>query len=362
VIVTGRSVAVSVVALWGLVLGACGSPASTAPATRALVVRTAPVQSRDLETRLVLTGTLRPRSQVEAVAEVAGRLVSVARDEGARVAAGELLAQVDPTDYRLATQRARASLAVAEANRAHAQVEKERADNLVKTGGITDKDHLAAQVGLQVAEAALGQARADASISGQQLARAAVRAPFAGRVAKRHADRGAMLAAGAPLFTLVDDSVLEFRAAVPSSDYGKAQVGAAVEVTVDSRPGVVVRGRVARVTPLVDERTRSFEVVVEVPGSADLVGGLFARATVRLGEVKGALVVPPSALVREGSRPAEAQVFVVQGGKADRRTVALGTEQADAVQVTRGLALGEQVVLDPPSALVSGGSVQPQAN
>jgi RND family efflux transporter MFP subunit len=320
------------------------------------------VQARDLDQQLTLTGTLRPRAQVQVVAEVPGRLVKVARDEGARVSAGEMLAQVDPTDYRLAGERARASLAVAEANRAHAQVEKERADNLVKTGGITDKDHLAAQVGLQVAEAALAQARAEASISGQQIARASVRAPFSGRVARRHADAGAMLAAGTPLFTLVDDSVLEFRASVPSADYGKARVGAPVEVTVDSRPGFSVRGRVARVTPLVDERTRSFEVVVEVPGSADLVGGLFARAAVRVGQVSGALVVPPSALVRDGSRPAEGQVFVVQAGKADRRTVTLGAEQPDAVQVTQGLALGERVVLDPPAALAPGAAVQPSAN
>ena len=80
----------------------------------------------------------------------------------------------------------------------------------------------------------MAQARAEVAIAAQQLARAQVRAPFTGRVAKRHADPGAMLAAGTPLFTLVDDAVLEFRASVPSADYGKAQVGARVEVTVDA--------------------------------------------------------------------------------------------------------------------------------
>ena len=258
--------------LLALALGACSKEAA-APVAPPLLVRTATVQPRDIDQRLVLTGTLRPRAQVQVVAEVAGRLLRVAKDEGARVGAGELLAQIDPTDYRLAGQRANAALAVAEANRAHAQVEKERADNLVKTGGITDKDHLAAQVGLQVAEASMAQARAEGSIAGQQLARATVRAPFAGRVARRLADPGAMLAAGTPLFTLVDDAVLEFRAPVPSAEYGSMTVGATVDVTVDSRPGFTARGRVARVTPLVDERTRSFEVVVEVPGGADLWAG-----------------------------------------------------------------------------------------
>lgn len=354
------NVGIGLLAVASAGMSAC-SQASSAPEPRPLLVRTAVVQARDIEQTLALTGTLRPRSQVQVVAEVGGRLVKVARDEGARVAPGELLAQIDPTDYRLASERARAALAVSEANRAHAVVEKERADNLVRTGGITDKDHLAAQVGLQVAEAAMSQARAEAAIAAQQLARASVRAPFAGRVARRLADAGAMLAAGTPLFTVVDDSVLEFRASAPAGDYAKVAVGAPVDVAVDGAPAPL-RGRVTRVTPLVDERTRSFEVVVEVPGGPGLVGGAFARAAVRLGEIKGALVVPPSALVRNGGGPAEAQVFVVRGGKAERVGVTLGPEQPDAVQVSAGLSAGDVVVLEPPAALAPGAAVQAQAN
>ena len=110
-----------------------------------------------------------------------------------------MLAVLDPTDYRLTHERAQAALAVAEANHAHAHAEKERAENLLKTGGITDKDRLSAQVSLQVAEAAVGPgARRELAIAAQQLARTEIRAPFGGRVAKRLADAGAMLAAGTP--------------------------------------------------------------------------------------------------------------------------------------------------------------------
>jgi RND family efflux transporter MFP subunit len=316
------------------------------------------VDRRDLDDRLVLTGTLRPRAQVEVVAEVSARLLRVLKDEGARVTAGEVLAVLDETDYRLSHQRAAAALAVADANRAHAQTERERAESLLKTGGITDKDALAAQVGLQVADASLAQARAEAAIAAQQQARTQVRAPFSGRVARRHADPGAMLSAGTPLFTVVDDAVLEFRAAVPSADYAKVRVGAPVDVSVDARGGRAVRGRVARVTPLVEERTRSFAAVVEVPWSEGLVGGMFARATVRVGEVQGALVVPPGALIRDGADPARAEVFLVDGAVARRRVVGLGVEGPDAVQVTTGLTAGQQVVLDPPVTLGDGVPVQ----
>ena len=344
-----------------LVLSACsggGSAESAAAAPRGLAVRTAPVLKRDLPEDVVLTGTLKPRAQVQVVAEVQARLLRVLRDEGARVTEGDVLAMLDETDYRLANDRARAMLAVAEANRAHAQTEKERADNLLKTGGITDRDHLAAQVALQLADAGLAQARAESAIVAQQLARTQVKAPFTGRVAKRLQDPGSMLAPGAPLFTLVDDSVLEFKAPVPSRDLAKVKLGAPVELGIDALPGARVSGRIARIEPIVDERTRSFQVVVEVPGRPGIVGGLFARASVRVGQVEGALVVSPAALVRDGSDPTRAEVFVVRGGKAEKVAVTLGVEAPDGVQATSGLAAGDAVVLDPPTALASGAPVE----
>jgi hypothetical protein len=72
--------------------------------------------------------------------------------------------------------------------------------------------------------------------------------------------------------------------------------------------------------------------------------------------------VPPSALVRNGGGPADAQVFVVRSGKAERLGVTLGTEQPDAVQVSAGLSAGDVVVLEPPSALAPGAAVQAQAH
>jgi membrane fusion protein, multidrug efflux system len=340
---------------------ACGGKAESAvEKPRGVPVRTVPVEIRDIDDTLVLSGSLRPRAQVQVVAEVGARLLRVVKDEGARAQAGEALALLDDTDSRLAHDRAKAALALAEANRAHAQAEKERADNLRKTGGITEKDQLAAEVGQQVADASLGQARADAAIAAEQLARCTVKAPFTGRVAKRLTDPGAMLTRGTPIFTFVDDAVLEFRASVPSTDYSRAKVGAPADITVDSLPDQRIQGKVSRVTPLIAERTRSFEVVIEVPGGPGLVGGLFGRAEVRAGHVPAALVVPPSALTRDGENPDQAQLFVVSSGKAERRTVSLGVEGAHAVQVTKGLAAGDQVVLDPPAALSSGAPVEVQ--
>jgi membrane fusion protein, multidrug efflux system len=352
--------------LLALSVSACSGAAHEAPATatpettRAVPVRGANVEQRDLKETLTVTGTLRPKAEIKVIAEVAARLVRLAKDEGAVVREGELLAVLDDTDYNLTLQRAKAALAVADANRAHAAAERDRANSLLKTGGITDKDHLTAQVNLQVAEASFAQAKAEVAIAEQNVTRTRVIAPFSGRLVDRLADAGSVLASGTPIFTLVDDSVLEFRAAVPSSDYGKVKVNAPVTLTMDALPDLQVAGTVTRIVPMVQERNRSFELIARVPGRQGLVAGLFARATIHVRDLKGALLVPPSAVVRDGANPDRADVFVVASNKAERREVLLGVEQPDAIQVTKGLTGGETVVIDPPVSLTSGATVQVQ--
>jgi membrane fusion protein (multidrug efflux system) len=340
--------------------GAGGGAEAEAPApVRTVPVRTATVETRNLTETLTLTGTLDPRAEVMVVPEISARLERTLKNEGDRVARGELLALLDDADFRLARDRARAAVDVAQANRAHARAEKDRADQLLKTGGITDKDHLAAQVAVQVAEAAASQARSELAIAERQVGRSRITAPLAGRIAKRMADDGTVVPAGTPIYSIVDDSIFEFRSSVASGDFGKLRVGEPVTVTVDALPGFTTEGEVNRIAPQVDARSRSFEAIIRVPGRPQLVSGLFARGVVKVRDVPDSLVVPPAALVRDGADPTRAQTFVVAAGnKAERRDVIVGFEVPDAIQVVTGLKAGETVVVDPPSALGPGMQVQ----
>jgi RND family efflux transporter MFP subunit len=353
------ALAISIAACSGSAHETAATPASETTA-RAVPVRGASVEQRDLRETLTVTGTLRPKAEIKVIAEVAARLVRLAKDEGSLVQKGELLAVLDDTDYNLTLQRAKAALAVADANRAHAAAERDRANSLLKTGGITDKDHLSAQVNLQVSEASLLQAKTEVAIAEQNITRTRIVAPFSGRLIDRLSDAGGYLASGTPIFTLVDDSVLEFRAAVPSSDFAKVKVNAPVTLTMDALPDVEVTGEVIRVVPMVQERNRSFELIARVPGQKQLVAGMFARAAIFVRDVKGALLVPPSSVVRDGANPDRADVFVVANNKAERREITLGAEQPDAIQVLKGLTAGETVVIDPPVSLTSGAAVQVQ--
>jgi len=347
-----------------LAASACGgqTEAETSVTTEQKIpVRTAAVATRDLTELLTLTGTLDPRAKVMVVAEVPARLLRVLKTEGDRVAQGSVIAVLDETDFRFARDRAKAMVDVAEANRSHARAEEDRAASLLKTGGITDKERLSAQVAVQVAEASASQARTELAIAEQQLTRTQVKAPIPGRVSKKSADAGTMLAVGSPIFEIVDDGAFEFRAAVASADLAKVRVGEPVTVTVDALPGFMTRGQVDRIVPLVEARSRAFDVIVRIPGQAQLVSGLFARAEIRVREVPGSLTVPPTALVRDGADPARAQAFVIADGKAERRDVMVGVERSDAIQVTSGLKAGEVVVLDPPASLGPGTAVEVQA-
>ena len=138
-----------------------------------LVVKSEPVKRQEWIDAVPFSGTLRSQSVVDVKTEVGGRLISVYFEEGDFVKKDRLLAEIDPVNYRLAYDQAAAALAVAEAGleRAkvaveHARTEKERADNLLRTGGITQKDHQAAETGVKdaesqarLAEAQIGQAR-----------------------------------------------------------------------------------------------------------------------------------------------------------------------------------------------------------
>ncbi len=356
-----RIVVVTVVALAMTVAG-CNrekSPAaSSGTEAKAIPVHTAAVEQKSISEELVLTGTLKPQADVQVVSEVNARLMRLVRNEGASVSQGDVIAILDDTDARLAKERASAAAAVAQANREHAVTERDRANNLLKTGGITDKDHLAAQVNLQVAEASLRQARAEEAIAAQQVARCTIHAPFSGRVAKRLVDVGTMLGVGTPVVMLVDNSVLEFRAAVPSTDLAKVRLGAPAQITVDSMPGTSMRGSITRILPTVDERSRSFEVVINVPGQPNLVSGLFARGHVKVREIANAMVVPPAAIVHDGTRADAGSVFVIENNRAESREVTLGYEGIDAVEIRAGLSSGLRVVVDPPTTLASGAPVQ----
>jgi hypothetical protein len=130
------------------------------------------------------------------------------------------------------------------------------------------------------------------------------------------------------------------------------EAGDVTRVEVDAFPGETFRGRIARVSPVLDPQTRTAPIEVEIPNpTSRLKPGMYARVGITLDTQEDALVVPASALVDLGGRRG---VFVPLGGAAVFRMVQVGSEQRDIVQVLGGLTEGAEVITTGSGALRDG--------
>jgi RND family efflux transporter MFP subunit len=175
-------------------------------------------------------------------------------------------------------------------------------------------------------------------------------APIDGAVRERRASVGEYLAAGAPVFGLVRNHPLRLRVAVPEREAASVRVGQAVRVLLEG-DSTVHSGRVARLSPSIQEQNRTLNVEAEVANrDGRLRPGSFARAEIVVDADRTAVMVPAGAVVTFAGLE---KVFAVKDGKAVEQRVRTGRRSGDRVEILEGVAEGEPVVVDPGS-LVGG--------
>jgi len=339
---------------------------------------------------VTVTGTLAADEEVVAAFKVPGRVSEIAVDLGSPVRKGQLLARLDPTDFRLRVEQAEAALRqvraglglsrdgavesvdpekTAQVREARAVLEEARL-NRDRTARLSEKNLIArsevdaSQSRLLVAEsryqAALEEIRnrqellaernSGLALARQQLADAVLSAPIDGAVRERRASVGEYLAAGAPVFALVRTHPLRLRVAVTERDAPSVRVGQAVQVRLEGDPAVHA-GRVARLSPSISEQNRTLVVEAEVANpTGRLRPGSFARAEIVVEADRTAVMVPAGTVVTFAGLE---KVFVVKDGKAVEQRVRTGRRSGDRVEILEGVAAGDQVVADPGS-LVGG--------
>jgi RND family efflux transporter MFP subunit len=321
------------------------SPRYPAPmaAPRRVAVVTARPAGPEGET---VPATVRARERATLTARVAGSVVALPFGEGDAVPAGAVVARVEATALR-------AALAAANAERDAAEADRVRASTLLSRGAATPQES-------EQANARSSAARAKAEAAREALGYAELRAPFAGRVAARPANVGDVVMPGAPLVELDGESGLEVVATVAEDLVARLSPGTLVAVDVDGQ-AAPIEATVRAVSPRGDPATHRVLVRADLPSTAGVRAGLFARfrlapASVPKGAVgaQARLLVPERALVRRGGLLG---VFVVSGGRARLRWLAVGEPEAGTVEVRAGLRDGERVVAD-PSGLVDGAAVQ----
>jgi RND family efflux transporter MFP subunit len=333
---------------------------------------------------VTVTGTLAADEEVVAGFKVAGRVSEIAVDLGSPVRKGQVLARLDPTDFRLRVEQAEAALRQVRAGlglprdgsaesvnpdntalvrEARAVLEEARLnrDRIVQLGEknlIARSEVDAARSRALVAEsryqAALEEVRnrqellaersSGLALARQQLADAVLIAPIDGAVRERRASVGEYLAAGAPVFSLVRNHPLRLRVAVPERDAPSVRVGQAVRVLLEG-DSAVHAGRVARLSPSIQEQNRTLVVEAEVANrDGRLRPGSFARAEIVVEADRTAVLVPAGTVVTFAGLE---KVFVVKDGKAVEQRIRTGRRSGDRVEILEGVAAGDPVVADP---------------
>jgi RND family efflux transporter MFP subunit len=373
-----------------------GTQAKSDPATNSagqddVTVGTALVTKRPVAQTLTVSSELDPDQEIDVYAKVAGYVKTLNVDYGSHVhkdqvmamlEVPELQAQLDEDNAAIKAEQDQVSRAKSDVDRAQAQhnvahLQYQRlngvAKNLVAQQEIDDaqgKDLAAestvaaAQGAEQVAESQLAVAKARLTHDQALYDYSKITAPFDGVVTQRYANFGALMQAGTsstqatPLVRLSEESTLRLVIPVPESDVQYIHVGDPVEVRVPS-VNLTTRGKVARFSVDVNGNTRTMHTEVDVPNPAGkLVPGTYAEADITLDQKAGATVVPQLALDRSGDT---ASVLLVDSNnKIEKRTVTMGIQTPDYVEVTSGVNVGDQVVVSDRSALKTGDTVRPK--
>ncbi|HMF95736.1 MAG TPA: efflux RND transporter periplasmic adaptor subunit [Vicinamibacterales bacterium] len=363
---------------------------------QAVSTEVAAVQRISVQREVDLSGTLLSPDQAKVSSEVAGIVTDVPVQLGTEVRAGDLLVRLEPRELQLAVDRAEgqlrqieaqlgidhsqamrppsdeqiASVRQALANRDDARNTFKRAQQLHERGLMSQVDYDTAETRLKVAEAnyqaavdnvqalkaTLQDRRAAWELAQKKLADAAIKAPVSGAVAERLVQPGEFIRENTPVATIVQVNPLKLKTAIQERYAGMIRPGQAVAFAVEAFPTRTFAGKVAYVSPAVDQTTRTFPVEALVEnGDRVLKPGFFAKGVVHTHRDENVMAVSEDAI---STLAGVSTVYVIENGKARQQQVSLGARQDKLVEITSGLKGDETLATTNLSQLATGVSVR----
>lgn len=318
------------------------TPDKAARETRVASVEAVVVKPGTISRRITTVGKLRANEFVTLRAEMQGRIKEITFKEGSMVKKGDIL-------IRFEDEELQAELTKAEADVEYRQVRFGRFESL-QTKGLgrgTEFDQERGQ--LNMAKAAVDVAKA-------KLAKATIYAPFEGKIGLIDVSVGAIVDGQKELVTLVDFDPMKIDFKIPEKFIHDIGVGQTAEVKLDSMPDQIFQATVEAIDSRVDPQTHSIAVRATIPNvDGKLQTGLFGSVGVIIGVKNDALLVPESALGREGDIE---YIWVVTNGKTGRKRILTGTKENGQAEVTAGIRPGEIVVTSGQLKLGEGTAVK----
>lgn len=311
-------------------------------------VTVVPASLGTLDEAVEVVGTLAPKFSADVKSEVTATVTDVYVTEWVPVKKGDRLARFDTSEIEASILALKAVEAQARVAESRARREYERAQQLKAYGLITPQNFDDAKSAVEAAEAATLAAIAQTTAAQTRLRKSLIHAPMNGVVAFRGVnvgDRVENMGGETPLFRIVDNRLLDLTVAVPSTRLADVKLGQVIEFSTDALPGRAFTGKVMFINPAIDEASRSARVIAEVVNrDGALKGGAFVKGRIAVASRASVLQVPREALLNWNIEQHSAEVFVVKGEQADRRTVTTGVSNGPVVEIVSGVQEGEHVV------------------
>lgn len=344
-----------------LCLAACSKPAPAPEPVRAVKLLT--VGASTLQAQQEYAGEVRARTESRLGFRVAGKIMQRPAELGQQVQPGQLLAQLDPQDYQLATQAAQAHVTAAQTQQALAAADYQRYAHLQAQNFISAAELQRREATLQAAQATLAQAQAQASVQGNQTGYTRLLADVAGVITGIEAEPGQVVAAGTPVVRIAHNGPRDVVFAAPEDKIALLHTGQAVQVRLWAQDAASLPGRVREVAASADPITRTYSVKVALevpPGVA--VPPLGATAYVQPPSLRhvgvSAITVPTTALLQQGKGSA-VWVYDPASSTVRLQSVQIATADGNAAVVASGLAAGMQIVATGVHVLSPGQKVVP---
>jgi len=332
----------SLVLLACVLLQACSKPVPAEEPVRAVKVLTVGLDA--MQSGAEYAGEVRSRVESRLGFRVSGKLLRRHVEIGQHVKVGELLAQLDPQDFKLAADGARAQLAAAATNRDLALADYKRYKDLREQNFISAAELERRDTTLKAAQAQVDQAQAQLAGLGNQTGYANLVADVAGVVTSVDAEPGQVLAAGTPVLRIAQDGPRDVVFSVPEDKLAKLKIGSQVQVqawAAEKSAMAVVR----EVAASADAVTRTYTVKVGLTGPESWPLGSTVTVAPKALDRSGPLVIklPTSALQHDGEKAA---VWVLEKATMTVRLqpIAIATADGNEIVVSQGLEPGMQVV------------------
>lgn len=307
-----------------------------------------------------LPGAVQPFRTAQIYARVSGYLKDWRRDIGAPVRSGEILAVIDAPDLDQQLAQARGDLATAEANSRLAVLTAARWTALLGHQAVSQQSADEKTGDAQAKAAVVAAAQANVRRLEALAAYKQIRAPFAGLVTARKTDIGALINAGSggqELFEVADLHRLRIYVQVPQALSAQLAVGQVATFEAPQFPGRTFQATVTAVSHLLEAGSRTMQVELQADNpDGMLAAGSYCQVSFTAPGQPGAVKVPATALISE----ADGYRLAVAGadGRVQMRTVKVGRDLGDAVEVTAGLQPSDRVIDSPPETLRAGDAVR----